>query len=153
MAKTIFEFLTDLHTKTVSWKDLSETDKKQFGVFMVNRWLSMKTDYLDLVAQTQQYTMYMDPGLVFEMYRDFLPKQQKFFVKYISSKTEKEKALVNLIQFIAKKWHISEKEADEYLDIIQNTGKMNQLIEWLKKFGYDEKELSRIYKVALEKEE
>ena len=56
-AKTIFDHLSGITDKKTPWDKLSEVDRKSFSPYMINRWLSMNPNYLDLVNELQQYTI------------------------------------------------------------------------------------------------
>lgn len=146
MAKGPIEFIEDLTTKKTDWNDQSEADKKGYSPFMMNRWISMSQDWIEVVAETQRYTAVISPRINYLFYSDILPKK-KFWFKYASSKTEKIKELSVLISLVSKKLFVSEKEASEYVDILIQTGRKQELSEWTKKFGFTEKELSKIFKL------
>ena len=85
-AKTIFEHLSGIKEKKVSWNSLSDMDKKTFSPFIINRWLSMNTDLLPIVNILQKYTIgLLSARDVYKVYFDYLPKQ-KTFDKYIKGK-------------------------------------------------------------------
>lgn len=146
MAKGPIEFLEDLTTKKTNWDDQPDSDKKGYSPFMMNRWISMSQDWIDVVAETQRYTAVISPRNNYLFYLDILPKK-KFWFKYTTSKTEKNKELSALISLVSKKLSVSEKEASEYVDILIQTGKKKELTEWTKKFGFTEKDLSKIFKL------
>lgn len=142
-SKTIFDFLNDLSFNKILWKDQLESDRKKFQPYMINRWLSMHPDYLDLVAECQSVTNNLSAKEFYSFYLDLLPKK-KFFTKYISSKTEKDPNRKKLISFMADKIQGSESEMEEYLEILmeQDTG-YTDLKSWLKLFGYGDKEIKK----------
>jgi hypothetical protein len=85
---TIFDQLANLTHKKVAWGKLNEVDQKSFSPYIINRWLSMNPDYIELVDMLQQYTIgLLDKKQVYQLYYELLP-QQKTFSKYIKGKKE-----------------------------------------------------------------
>jgi len=56
-AKSLFDHLSGITDKKVSWDSLSEVDRKSFSPYMVNRFLSMNMDFIELVNEFQKYTI------------------------------------------------------------------------------------------------
>ena len=93
-AKTLFEHLSGIKEKKTPWESLSVMDKKSFEPFMVNRFLSMNVELLELVNELQMYTIgQLSPKEVYKLYLDTLPKK-KSFDKYIKAKGD-DKSLTN----------------------------------------------------------
>lgn len=141
MERTIFDLLNELYYGKTPWDKLSDVDRKNFSPYMINRWISM-SDYLDIVAIVQKNTLSMPPKCLYEFYREVLPKK-KVYVKYVSGK-KIEKHNRMLIDLICETYLISDIEAEEYVDIIRRIGKFDELINWVKKFGKDEKSIQQI---------
>lgn len=142
-SKSIFDFLNDLTYNKIAWEDQSEMDRKKIQPYMLNRWLSMHSDYLELIAECQPMTDSLDTKQYYEFYRDLLPKK-KFFTKYISRKNEKEKSFTKLIEFLSNKFQSSKIETEEYLEILFELPEgYTKLKEYIKKFGYGEKEINK----------
>jgi len=126
------------------WDQLTETDKKAFSPFMINRWLSMSMDYVELVAMLQKYTMtVLDKEMVYRLYLDLLPKQ-KIYLKYIKKETSKDYQ-DGLVELLKDYYLISRKDAIQYLDIYFSTvDRKNELKELIAKFGKTEKEIKKL---------
>lgn len=141
--KTIFDILNDISFRKVPWYQQLESDRKKIQPYMINRWLSMDEGYLELVAECQPITDSLTTKQYYQFYSDLLPKK-KFFTKYISNKLEKDKKYGKLIEFISQRMKVSEKEAEEYLDILFElpTG-YSQLKEFVKQYGYNDKEVTK----------
>ena len=45
---TIFDHIANLTHKKVSWDKLSEADQKSFSPYIINRWLSMHMDIIEI---------------------------------------------------------------------------------------------------------
>ena len=73
---TLFDHLANITWKKKPWSELSETDQKSFSPYLINRWLSMNINYIELVDMFQQYTIGpLNKKHVYELYFDFMPKQ------------------------------------------------------------------------------
>ena len=62
------------------WDEISEEDKKTWSNFMINRFLSMKMDWIEIVNETQKYQL--EPKELYKFYIDILPKKRQW-LKYI----------------------------------------------------------------------
>lgn len=145
-AKTIFDHLSGLTDKKISWEQLSEADKKSFSSYMVNRFLSMNMDFIELINEFQKYTIGgLSSREVYKLYLDILPKQKQFN-KYIKGKKE-EKYNTELIELLSKHFLISEKQTVEYLDMSHETS-LNTLKEIVKKYGKSDKEVDKLFKIV-----
>ena len=141
-AKTIFEHLSGIKEKKVSWESLSEMDQKSFSPFIINRWLSMNLDLLPIINILQKYTISKNVTAreVYKLYLDFLPKK-KTFDKYIKGPNE-GKYNKELLTHLASWYGVSQREVSDYLDLLQN----NEVINILKKYGLTEKEAKKLLK-------
>ena len=66
--KSLFDHInqiTSVQHKTY-WSKLSEEDKKTFSNFMVNRFLSMKMDWIEVVNEFQKYNL--KPKELYKLY-------------------------------------------------------------------------------------
>lgn len=141
MAKAPFDYINDLTLLKTRWEDQSESDKKGYAPFMINRWISMSQDWIEIVAETQRYTAVIPPEINYLFYRDIMPKS-KLWIKYTKSKSEKIKELGTLMNLIASRLSISTSEAESYINVLEATGKMDEVREWVSKLGFSEKELN-----------
>jgi len=141
--KTIFDHLNDLTNKKTPWSEYTESDKKSFGVYMINRWLSMDFDLIDLVNYIQQYTInILDKASTYKVYLDLLPKK-KIYNKYIGK--SKKKSNEQVLEILSRHFQISYAEAEEYLDIInKDDGGKLYLIGIFKIYGMDDSEIKKI---------
>ena len=144
--KTIFDHLAGITSSKVPWNKLSDLDKKSFSVYLINRWLSMNMDFIEIVNEFQKYTIgQITPQETYKIYYDFLPKQKQFN-KYIKGK-KAEKYNKELVELLSKHFLISEKEAMEYLDMSQNIS-LTPIKEIVKKYGKSDKDVERLFKIA-----
>jgi Bacteriophage clamp loader A subunit len=143
-AASIFDHISHLTDKKVSWDTLSEIDKKSFSPYMINRWLSMNIDFIELINELQRYTIgQVSAAETYKLYYDILPKQKQFN-KYIKSKKE-DKYNAKLIELISIHFSISNKEAMEYIDMYIEKD-VNDLRKIIKQYGKTEKEILSLLK-------
>lgn len=113
---------------------------KGMSVFMLNRWLSMSDDLIDIIDDFQEVTNRMSLENVYQLYLEYLPAS-KFYFKYVkadkSSKYSKE-----LIDILYKRLEFSMKDIDMFLDIVTNS----DLKEYLTGLGYDKKQVTKLMK-------
>lgn len=142
--KTLFEHLNAIYqNQRVDYYDsLDDSDKKSFNVYMINRFISMNSNFLPVVNEIQQYWGCIKAREVYLFYSQLLPKGKQFN-KYIKASNEEEYDdwVVNLVK---KHYSISEKEATDYLRIYYSThNNKADLRELLESYGSDSKKLKK----------
>ena len=144
--KSLFDHLNSITNDKTKWEDLSESDRKSFSPYLINRFLSMNSDLIELVDEFQKYTIgTLAPREVYKFYCDLLPKKKMFF-KYVKGSKE-EKYNDKLIEYISRYYECSHQEAIEYLDIFMGTKELQtQLNTLLQKYGLSEKEIKKLLK-------
>tara|TARA_R100000388_G_scaffold90357_1_gene71676 strand:+ start:144 stop:575 length:432 start_codon:yes stop_codon:yes gene_type:complete len=136
--KTIFDHLAGITFKKTKWEDLTEADQKSFSPYLINRWLSMSPELIEIVDMFQHYTIGpLTKEHVYKLYFDVLPKG-KFFSKYIKGK-KSDKYNTELVSFIAKHFEIAKNEAEEYISLLDK----DQLRSICKKYGKSDKEIKQ----------
>jgi hypothetical protein len=141
---TIFDHLSHITEKKTPWDKLSEADQKSFSPYLINRWLSMNMDLIEIVDMFQQYTIgELDRKHVYQLYQELLPKR-KMYNKYIKAK-DSDKYNKELLEFVAKHYQISIREATEYVAMMLNMDK-ELVIDILRKYGKTDKEIKSLMK-------
>jgi len=137
-AKTLFEHLSGIKEKKSPWESLSVMDKKSFEPFMVNRFLSMNMEFLELVNELQMYTIgQLSPRDVYKLYLDVLPKKRSFD-KYIKAKGS-DKYNDKVLEYLSRYFEVSQREVKDYLEILSK----DDVVYIIKKFGIEEKEIKK----------
>ena len=114
---TIFDFVDGVTHKKKEWSKWSESDQKKFSPFIVNRWLSMRSELIDLVNMLQKYTIgTLTPKETYRVYYEVLP-QNKGFAKYIKGSKD-DTYNPKLIDQIVEHYTVSKSEAVDYLDLL-----------------------------------
>jgi len=138
---TIFNWINEILVSKKHWNDFTEDEQKKFSPFIINRWLSMDKDFLEIVNFFQKYSIgTLEPREVYKWYCDMLPKGKRFN-KYIKGKKDK-KYNTELIDIMVQHFECSKSQVKDYLDLIAK----DELIEILEKYGMNEKTIKRLLK-------
>jgi hypothetical protein len=138
---TIFDWINQSLVKKTHWNEFTEDEQKKFSPFIINRWLSMDKDFLEIVNYFQKYSIgTLEPREVYKWYCDMLPKGKRFN-KYIKGKKDK-KYNTELIDIMVTHFECSKSQVKDYLDLIAK----DELIEILEKYGMNEKTIKRLLK-------
>lgn len=122
---------------------LSEEDLKSWSNFMINRFLSMKPDWVELIATLLPLTQTLQPKEMYKLYISVIPKG-KYFLKYIKGKGE-DKYEEFLVELIKKDFQCSEKEANEYIEVLYSTREGRENIKYIcEKYGTDKKQITKL---------
>ena len=123
------------------WEEISEEDKKTWSNYMVNRFLSMKPEWIDLVNEIQKYPM--EPKNLYKVYTSFLPKKKEW-LRYIKG-DKKMKYPKWVYEIVAKDLQCSMKEASDAIDMYEiSAGGQAELADILFKYGVEEKEVRKL---------
>jgi len=138
---TIFNWINEILVSKKHWNEFTEDEQKKFSPFIINRWLSMDKDFLEIVNYFQKYSIgTLEPREVYKWYCDMLPKGKRFN-KYIKGKKDK-KYNTELIDIMVQHFECSKSQVKDYLDLIAK----NELMEILEKYGMNEKTIKRLLK-------
>ena len=138
---TIIDWINQLLVNKKHWNDFTEDEQKKFSPFIINRWLSMDKDFLEIVNFFQKYSIgTLEPREVYKWYCDMLPRGKRFN-KYIKGKKDK-KYNTELIDIMVMHFECSKSQVKDYLDLIIK----DELMEILEKYGMNEKTIKRLLK-------
>ena len=138
---TIFDWINQILVKKTHWNKFTEDEQKKFSPFIINRWLSMDKDFLEIVNFFQKYSIgTLEPREVYKWYCDMLPKGKRFN-KYIKGKKDK-KYNTELIDIMVTHFECSKSQVKDYLELINK----DELVEILQKYGMNEKTIKRLLK-------
>ena len=138
---TIFDWINQILVKKTHWNEFTEDEQKKFSPFIINRWLSMDKEFLEIVNYFQKYSIgTLEPREVYKWYCDMLPKGKRFN-KYIKGKKDK-KYNTELIDIMVINFECSKSQVKDYLDLIAK----DELMEILEKYGMNEKTIKRMMK-------
>jgi len=123
------------------WEDISDEDKKTWSNYMVNRFLSMKSDWIDLVNEVQKYPL--EPKELYKVYTSILPKKKQW-LRYI--KGDKKMDYPKWVyEIVAKDMQVSMREAVSAVEVYAiSTGGQSELADILLKYGIEDKEVRKL---------
>ena len=76
---TIFDWINQILVGKKHWDSFTEDEQKKFSPFIINRWLSMDPEFIEVVNYFQKYAIgTLEPREVYKLYADFLPKGKRF---------------------------------------------------------------------------
>ena len=110
---TIFDWLNEITGAKRSWNEFNDDAKESFNPYMINRFISMKRDYIDIVNIAQKYTL--PKGKLYEFYCALLPKSKSFF-RYVKSTKSINQDQVNAL---AKYYMCSTREIIDVLPLLE----------------------------------
>ena len=145
--KSLFDLLGCIFDKT-PWESLSETEKKAFSPYMINRFISMDQNYTGIINYLQRYSIgILRPKDVYKLYQSIFPKQRGFYSKYIKkSKTSDFDLNDNLIKFVADNDHRSTDECRENLQLLLSMPIGKDIVkEYLTRYGVDSATMKKVY--------
>lgn len=123
------------------WSKYTDLDQKKFAPFIVNRWLSMRMELIEVINQLQKYTIgLLSPRDTYRLYHGLLPAQRTF-AKYIKGKKE-DKYDTQLVSQIADHYLVSKMEAIDYIELMSK----DSCSTLLSLYGYTEKEIKKMLK-------
>ncbi len=112
--KNIFDWLKAINTTKPLVNSFKDKDWEVWNTYMVHRFMSMNPDYLEIVNYVQDFPP-QEKRMIYNIYREFIPKNNKWN-KYIKSKIKQPNK--DLIDHIKDYFECSSKEAKEYINIL-----------------------------------
>jgi|LauGreDrversion4_2_1035121.scaffolds.fasta_scaffold06111_2 hypothetical protein len=110
---TIFDWLNEITGAKRPWNEFTDDAKESFNPYMINRFISMKRDYVDVVNIAQRYVL--PKGKLYEFYCGLLPKSKSFF-RYVKSTKSINQEQVNAL---AKYYMCSTREVIDVLPLLE----------------------------------
>ena len=136
---TIIDWMNQLLVHKKHWDDFTEDEQKKFSPFIINRWLSMDKDFIEIVNVFQKYAIgTLEPREVYKWYCDILPRGKRFN-KYIKGKSDK-KFDKELIDITSGHFECSKLQTKQYLELINK----DELKNILKMYGLNNKTITRL---------
>jgi hypothetical protein len=125
------------------FKKLSEEDLKSWSNFMINRFLSMKPEWVEMIATLLPLTQTLEPEQMYKLYINVIPKG-KYYLKYIKGKSD-EKYEEFFVDLIKKDYICSEKQAIEYIEVLYSTREGREHMKYVcEKYGVDKKQITKL---------
>ena len=122
---------------------LTEEDIKSWSNFMINRFLSMKPEWVELIASLQPLTQSLEPEQMYKLYINILPKGKQY-LKYTKGKAD-DKYEQFLVDLIKKEYDCSERQATEYIEVLYSTREGRENIKYIcEKYAIPKKEVTKL---------
>jgi hypothetical protein len=134
---SIFDWVKQISYNKEPWSSFSNEEHDVFSNFMINKIISMNPNYIELVAEIQEYQI--PKQKLYEFYCKTLPKQ-KFFNKY--QKPSKQQYPKEVINLLSEYFQISSREVLDYCNILTQQDIKDILLQ----LGRDEKEIKKLLK-------
>jgi hypothetical protein len=134
----IFDWLKEINTTKSDPNSFTEKDWEVWNSYMVHRFLSQNEDFLELVNEVQKLPP-QNKKEIYSIYREFIPKNNKWS-KYIKSSIKQRNT--DLINHLKEYWMCSSKEVKEYLEFLGN----DEVLRILTQRGIDKKEIKALLK-------
>ena len=135
---TIFDWVNNILVNKKHWDEFTEDEQKKFSPFIINRWLSMDKEFIEIINMFQPYAIgTLEPKDVYEFYRNLLPRGKRFN-KYIKGKKDK-KHDKEVIDVLINHFECSKMEAVQYIQLISKS----ELKSILEMYGFDKTKIKR----------
>lgn len=134
--KNIFDHLNNLtigKDKTY-YKNLTEKERKDYNLFMLQRYISMDKRFTNFISFIDKYVFNCyDKEMYNKLMMKVLPNERIYFQYIKKNKSEKIDKLI--IELLSKKFEISQREAEEYIQYLDN----KDIVELLRSYAVEEK--------------
>ena len=136
--KNIFDWLKAINTTKPSVDSFTDKDWEVWNSYMIHRFISMNPDYIEVVNYVQDFPP-QEKRMIYSIYKEFIPKNNKWN-KYIKSKNKEpnKDLVINLKNY----YKCSAKEAKEYLGILDHV----EVDGILTSIGLEKKEIKKMLK-------
>jgi type I restriction-modification system DNA methylase subunit len=134
----IFDWLKHINQYKTPSSKFTDKDWDVFNSYMIHRFLSMDKDLIEVVNYVQEIPP-QEKIMIYNIYKEFIPKNNKWN-RYIKSKTKEPNK--DLVEYIKNYFECSSKEAKEYINILDIT-KINRI---LNQIGLEKKEIKTLLK-------
>ena len=123
------------------WDEISDEDKKSWSNYMINRFLSMKSEWTDLVNEVQKYPL--EPKELYKVYTSILPKKKQW-LRYIKG-DKKMKYPIWVYEIVSKHLQCSMREANDAVEMYRiSAGGQSELADIMFKYGVEDKEVRKL---------
>jgi len=134
----IFDWLKHINQYKTPSSKFTDKDWEVFNSYMIHRFISMNKDFIEVVNYVQEFPP-QEKVMIYNIYKEFIPKNNKWN-KYIKSKNKEpnKDLVINLKNY----FKCSVKEAKEYINILDTT----DVDRILSSIGLEKKEIKQLLK-------
>jgi len=130
---SIFDWLKAINNTKPPAESFTDKDWEVWNSYMIHRFISMNPDYIEVVNYVQDFPP-QEKVMIYNVYKEFIPKNNKWN-KYIKSKTKEPNK--ELIEHLRDYLKCSSREAKESISLLDAT----QISRILANRGLDKKEI------------
>jgi hypothetical protein len=134
----LFDWLKHINQYKTPIEKFKEKDWESFNSYMIHRFISMNKEFIEVVNYVQELPP-QEKKMIYNVYREFIPKNNKWN-KYIKS-TNKEPNK-ELISILKDHFNLSTREIKDYLKILDK----QEIIRILSNRGLEQKEIKQLIK-------
>lgn len=134
----IFDWLKHINQFKTPVEKFTDKDWDVFNAYMIHRFISMNKDFIEVVNYVQEYPP-QEKQAIYQIYKEFIPKNNKWN-KYIKSSNKQLNQ--DLVNHIKDHFKCSAKEAKEYISLLATT----EIKHILANRGLEEKEIKLLLK-------
>ena len=138
---TVIDWIKNILVHKKSWDSFDESEQKTFSPYIINRFLSMDKEFIELVNFFQKFSIgLLENKDIYNFYCNALPKGKRF-IKYIKAK-KSTKHKDWLIDLVRNHFEISKKDTLDYLELLTK----DDLKLLLEKYGTEKKKIREVIK-------
>ena len=134
--KNIWDWLKQINSIKADPNTFSDKDWELWNSYMIHRFLSMNIDFIDIVNEVQSINP-QNKKEIYTIYREYIPKNNKWN-KYIKSNTKEPNK--ELVEVLTKYFSCSKKETKEYIYLLDK----QDISRILTSIGLDKKEITKL---------
>lgn len=134
----VFGWVKEITTTKRDFTSFSDDELKHWNSYMVHKILTMNPDNLIVVNEIQSIPP-QNIQMIYEIYRDFIPKNSRYY-KYIKSKTKTYNS--ELLTYLCAYYGLSKREIVDYMPLLDKSEIKDILIS----MGVEDKEIKKILK-------
>ena len=135
---SVFDWLKAINTTKPPSNSFTEKDWGVWNSYMIHRFMSMDPNYIEVVNYVQELPP-QEKVMIYNVYKEFIPKNNKWN-KYIKSKTKEPNK--ELIEHLRDHLKCSSREAKESISLLDTT----QISRILSNRGLNTKEIKPLLK-------
>jgi hypothetical protein len=136
--ENVFDWLKEINTKKTHPNEFINQDWDTWNSYMVHRFLSMNPDFIELVNEVQMLPP-TNKKQIYSIYREYIPKNNKWS-KYVKSSIKDPDK--DLVEYLKNYFKVSTREIKDYLKILDK----KEVQSILNKQGLEEKEIKKLLK-------
>lgn len=133
---SIFDWLKCIIDTKPKWESFTPEQHKLFNNYMVNKFLSMNPNYIEIVNYVQGIPNLTSEKL-YKIYSDLIPQNKRTYSPFIKAKSEK---MSDVVEYISKYYNCSLREANDYLELFNS----DEIKTILTAQGLDEKQIKKL---------